>query len=358
MQNGNPKATKVFVGLSGGVDSAVSAALLRQQGYQVTGVFMKNWSGDNYGLQEDCPWEEDQKNAQAVADHLGIAFRSFNFEKQYREKVLDYFFTEYEAGRTPNPDVMCNKEIKFRLFLDKAIQEGADMIATGHYAQVQENNGVYSMWRGVDHNKDQTYFLYTLGQEQLQKTLFPIGHLHKPEVRKLAHEFKLPNANRPDSQGICFIGDIDVQEYLRKNISTQPGDIVDIDTKAVVGKHDGVYFYTNGQRQGLGIGGQAVPYFVVGKDAHKNILYVGHGHDHPELNKTKVKLENLHIIEAHLPADAQLTASSRYRQPPQPGVIDQEKLLFEYNRPQRALTPGQSLVLYAGERCLGGGNIS
>src|SRR5690606_35373522 len=221
MQNvGNGK--KVFVGLSGGVDSAVSAALLKDQGFEVTGVYMKNWSGDDYGIQADCPWEEDQKDAQAICDHLGIQFRSFNFEKEYRDKVVEYFFSEYEKGRTPNPDVMCNKEVKFKLFLDKALKEGAGFIATGHYARKlvpdSNNNEPEKLLKGLDKNKDQTYFLYNLTQEQLRKTLFPIGHLTKPEVRKLAREYMLPNAEKPDSQGICFIGEINVLKFLMSRI--------------------------------------------------------------------------------------------------------------------------------------------
>lgn len=353
----NSTQTKVFVALSGGVDSAVSAALLKKQGYHVTGVFMKNWSGDNYGIQINCPWEEDQNMAEAVCKHLDIPFRSFNFEKQYREKVLDYFFSEYRKGRTPNPDVMCNREIKFDLFLRRVKEKGADMIATGHYAQIERSGELLQLLKGKDPNKDQTYFLYTLNQEQLSNTLFPIGHLMKGEVRKLAHEFKLPNASRPDSQGICFIGEIDVQDFLRKHISTKPGNIVDIDSRQVVGSHDGVYFYTIGQREGLGIGGQSVPYFVVGKDVGRNELYVAHGQDHVALNKKEVKLESLHWIARKIPGDMNFTASSRYRQAPQFGKLYAKNLLFTFDKPQRAITPGQSLVLYCGDECVGGGVI-
>ena len=364
---------KVFVGLSGGVDSAVSAALLKEQGYEVVGIFMKNWSGDDYGIQAECPWEEDQKAAEAVAKHLGIEFRSFNFEKEYRDKVVEYFFAEYQKGRTPNPDVMCNKEIKFKLFLEKAMAMGADFIATGHYARkieviskienIDENETEYKMLKGVDNNKDQTYFLYNLTYEQLSKSLFPVGEFEKPKVRELARKFKLPNAERPDSQGICFIGEINVLKFLMSRIPEKDGDIVDIDSGKVVGQHKGVYFYTLGQREGLRIGGQQIPYFVVSKDIEKNIVFVGHGTDHPKMYKHEVQLENIHFInpqteERLRQSKEQLTASIRYRQKPQPGVLDIENKKFVFDQPQRAVTSGQSLVLYSGEECLGGGVIA
>jgi tRNA-specific 2-thiouridylase len=343
----------IHVALSGGVDSAVSAALLKKEGHNIVGVFMKNWSGDDYGIQADCPWEEDQKMAEAVAKHLEIPFKSYNFEKEYRDRVVKYFFDEYARGRTPNPDVMCNREIKFDLFLQRSLEEGADMIATGHYAQLTDGK----LFKSKDEKKDQTYFLNALTKDQLDKTLFPIGHLTKKEVRKLAFDFKLPNANRKDSQGICFIGEIDVQEFLRKHISTKPGDTVDVDSNEVVGNHDGVYYYTIGQREGLGIGGQAIPYFVVDKDAERNILYVAHGHAHPALNKKVVQLENLHLIDPDTELPEKLSASVRYRQAPQVGQLDVEGLTFTFDEPQRAISPGQSLVLYSGDECLGGGVI-
>lgn len=358
---------KVFVGLSGGVDSAVSAALLKDQGYEVVGIFMKNWSGDDYGIQAECPWEEDQKSAEAVAKHLGIEFRSFNFEKQYREKVVEYFFAEYQKGRTPNPDVMCNKEIKFKLFLEKAMEMGADLIATGHYARKVEETieakSEFKMLKGVDNNKDQTYFLYNLTYEQLSKSLFPIGEFEKPMVRELARKYKLPNAERPDSQGICFIGEINVLKFLMSRIPEKDGDIVDIDSNKVVGKHKGVYFYTLGQREGLGIGGQQIPYFVVDKDIEKNIVFVGHGTDHPKMYKQVVELENIHFINPNTlnkltTQDVKLTASIRYRQKPQSGTLDMENKKFIFEQPQRAVTSGQSLVLYCEDECLGGGVIA
>lgn len=367
---------KVFVGLSGGVDSAVSAALLKEQGYDVTGVYMKNWSGDDYGIQADCPWEQDQKDAQSICDHLEIEFRSFNFEKEYRDRVVEYFFSEYEKGRTPNPDVMCNKEVKFKLFLEKALEEGSDYIATGHYARtspdfsnakppspIRRGEGEVKLLKGIDTNKDQTYFLYNLTQDQLSHTLFPVGEFEKPKVRELARKFKLPNAEKPDSQGICFIGEINVLKFLMSRIPEKKGDIQDIDTKKVVGEHKGVYFYTVGQREGLGIGGLKEPYFVVDKDMENNIVYVGQGANHPSLYKKEVELENIHWINS---IKDELTlnnieASIRYRHKPQPGqlIINNEKLTIKYifDEPQRAVTSGQSLVIYRDDECLGGGVI-
>jgi len=354
----------VFVGLSGGVDSAVSSCLLKEQGYNVVGVFMKNWSGDDYGLQAECPWEEDQKDAEAVCKQIGIEFRSLNFEKEYRDKVVEYFFNEYSKGRTPNPDVMCNKEIKFKLFLEKAKCLGADLIATGHYAiRMNDEFGNPHMLKGMDANKDQTYFLYNLTKEQLSKTLFPIGDLQKPEVRKLAERFNLPNAKKPDSQGICFIGEINVLKFLMKRIPEKEGDIIDIDTQKKVGTHKGVYFSTIGQRGGLGVGGQEVPYYVVQKDLEKNIIYVGHGHNHSAMLKTEIEMENLHLInidlETDLLNDASLRASIRYRHKPETGKLihKENKYFFVFDKPQRAASSGQSLVIYRDTECLGGGII-
>ncbi|RMD77195.1 tRNA 2-thiouridine(34) synthase MnmA [Candidatus Dojkabacteria bacterium] len=356
---------KVFLALSGGVDSAVSAVLLKQEGYEVVGVFMKNWSGDDYGIQKDCPWEKDQRDAEEVCKTIGIGFMSVNFEKEYREKVISYFFEEYRKGRTPNPDVMCNKEIKFKLFFKKSLELGFDYIATGHYARKKFEVTEHKLLKGLDKNKDQSYFLYNINQEILSRTLFPIGELQKTEVRTLAQKFNLPNAYKPDSQGICFIGEINVLKFLMSKLPIKPGDIVDIDTMKKVGEHKGSYFYTIGQREGLGIGGQKVPYFVVAKDQEKNIIYVGHGQNHPALMKTIVKLESIHFVSEKYKkffennGFLKCEASTRYRQLPSPGTLltENHQILFKFETPQRATAPGQSLVIYLSDECLGGGII-
>ncbi len=353
--NSNTKKT-VFVAMSGGVDSSVSAALLKEQGYDLVGVYMKNWSGEDYGIQFECPWEEEQKMVENVCKKLDIPFRTFNFEKEYRAKVVEYFFREYEAGRTPNPDVMCNKEIKFGIYLNKAKELGADLIATGHYARVEEKDGKFHLLKGKDQNKDQTYFLNEVTQEQLSKTLFPIGHLEKPEVRELAKKFGLPNAEKKDSQGICFIGDIDVREFLRTRLKKKKGEIIDIDSKKAVGEHEGAAFYTIGQREGLNIGGAAEPYFVAGKDIEKNEVYVAMGKQNPALFKQKIVISNLNWINE--PTE-EVEVSIRYRQKPVPAKIKlhKDKATIEFYAPVRAITEGQSAVVYSGDECFGGGII-
>jgi len=345
--------------MSGGVDSSVAAALLKKAGYDLTGVYMKNWSGDDYGLQSDCPWQDEQYDVERVCKILEIPFRSINLEKEYREKVVEYFFREYQAGRTPNPDVMCNKEIKFGIFLQKAMATGAEKIATGHYASVEFNSETneFQLFKGIDTNKDQSYFLNELGQDELAQTLFPLGKYTKPEVRTLASEFKLPTAYKPDSQGICFIGKIRVADFLRARIEPHKGEIRDIATDKIVGNHDGIEFFTIGQREGLGIGGSALPYFVCKKDRIKNILYVAPGTDHPALFARKVKFIDLHQINQEDISKLNLTAAIRYRQKPAAGKIDLAKQTFTFNEPQRAISAGQSIVFYDGERCLGGGII-
>ncbi len=340
---GNISKTKVIVALSGGVDSAVSACLLSEEGYDVEGVFMKNWSGDEFGVDSDCPWEQDQKDAEAVCEKLGIPFRSVNFEKEYREKVVNYFFEEYQKGRTPNPDVMCNKEIKFKIFLDKASELGADYIATGHYARTTKEGDSSLLLKGEDKNKD--------------KSLFPIGHLEKSQVRDIAKKYDLPIANKKDSQGICFIGKIDVQKFLRSRIKKKKGEIVDIDLNKVVGEHEGIMFYTVGQREGIGIGGTKEPYYVVDKDIEKNILYVAQGRDNLHLFKSEVRFEDIHFVSSCPYHKTKLEASLRYRHIPQKGELDIKNNRFVFEEPQRAPTSGQSIVFYDGNICVGGAII-
>ncbi|HLD03475.1 MAG TPA: tRNA 2-thiouridine(34) synthase MnmA, partial [Candidatus Dojkabacteria bacterium] len=345
----NPAQVHVFVAMSGGVDSSVATALLKEQGYQVTGVYMKNWSGDSFGIQTDCPWEQDQKDVETVCKILDIPFRSFNFEQEYHEKVIKYFLDEIAAGRTPNPDIMCNKEIKFSLFLDKARSLGADFIATGHYARVKYNkkSQEYELLKGKDFNKDQSYFLHILNQEQLGRTLFPLGDLRKTEVRRLAEKFKLPVAQKPDSQGICFIGEINVSQFLRANFPVKTGLIIDVDTGKEVGIHDGVAFYTIGQREGLKIGGAGLPYYSAGKDKLRNILFAAKGVNNPALFKKEVVYSKLHIISGNLTKNVekpeQLNAMIRYRQEAAPGKLMIKDRKFVFAKPQRAVAEGQSI---------------
>jgi tRNA-specific 2-thiouridylase len=355
-QNKNKKDIQVFAALSGGVDSALAAYLLKKQGYQVTGVFMKNWSGKDFGIQDECPWKKDQKDAQAVCTKLDIPFKTYNFEKEYRQDVVEYFFEEYRAGRTPNPDIMCNQKIKFGRFLDRALSQGADMIATGHYANKSQDN--YLM-RAKDQNKDQTYFLYRLTKDQIAHSLFPLGNFTKPQVRQIAAKQDLPTAAKKDSQGICFIGKIDVEEFLQTQIDPQKGDIIDIDTQKKVGEHNGVYFYTHGQRQGLAIGGASKPYFVADKDIEKNILFAAMGKDNPALYQQKFSLKDLHWTDKkpeEFGDDNKFQGMVRYRQTPQDcRYIGDGKVLFD--KPVWKPAPGQSLILIRDEKILGGGII-
>ncbi|MEI6887437.1 MAG: tRNA 2-thiouridine(34) synthase MnmA [bacterium] len=359
----NKNTKTVFVGMSGGVDSSVSALLLKQQGYNVVGVYMKNWSGDTYGIQTDCPWVKDMEDCENVCKQIGIPFRSFNFEKEYRGKVVDYFFNEYKKGRTPNPDVMCNKEIKFELFLKKSLEEGADYIATGHYAQIDKDNitGEYKLLKGKDNNKDQSYFLCTLNQYQLSKTLFPIGHLVKPEVRKIAKDNNLIVAEKKDSQGICFIGKIDINEFLKTQIQTKEGNVVNEDSNKVIGKHQGVYFYTIGQREGINIGGTKKPLFVSKKDFNNNILYVVEGTDNPKLFQSSFELESITFTDGkthNLPIKT--AVAIRYRQKPLECEIrnDGNRIKVIMNNPIRAISSGQIAVFYDNEELIAWGIIS
>lgn len=354
----SPKETRVIIGMSGGVDSSVAAWLLKQQGYDVIGIFMKNWDDtDESGF---CTATEDFNDVVTVCNQIGIPYYSVNFEKQYWDKVFTYFLDEYKAGRTPNPDVMCNKEIKFKAFLDHALALGADFLATGHYAQVEELDGQVRLLRGADNNKDQTYFLNQLSQDQLAMAMFPIGHLPKKEVRKIAQEAGLATAKKKDSTGICFIGERDFREFLRNYLPAQPGQMRTISGE-VKGEHEGLMYYTLGQRHGLGIGGAGEPWFVVGKDLQRNILYVEQGFENEHLYTDRLEGSELNWING-VPTQQTFTCTAkfRYRQPDQGVTVhlregNQCEVIFD--QPQRAVTPGQSVVFYQGEECLGGGTI-
>ncbi|QZT35477.1 tRNA 2-thiouridine(34) synthase MnmA [Caldalkalibacillus thermarum TA2.A1] len=354
-----PEETRVVVGMSGGVDSSVTALLLKEQGFDVIGVFMKNWDDtDENGV---CTATEDYHDVVAVCHQLGIPFYSVNFEREYWDRVFTYFLDEYKAGRTPNPDVMCNKEIKFQAFLDHALSLGADFVATGHYAKVDLKDGYHRLLRGKDPGKDQTYFLNQLNQAQLSKVLFPIGHLHKQQVRQIAEEAGLPNAKKKDSTGICFIGERNFKAFLSNYLPAQPGEIRQKSTGELKGKHDGLMYYTIGQRQGLGIGGPGGPWFVVDKDLGRNILYVEAGEDNPYLYFEGLEASQLNWIKGNPPGQRfTCTAKFRYRQPDKPctvEVLDGGRCRVMFDEPQRAITPGQAVVFYHGEECLGGAII-
>ncbi|HET7578004.1 MAG TPA: tRNA 2-thiouridine(34) synthase MnmA [Bacillales bacterium] len=353
-----PEDTRVVVGMSGGVDSSVAALLLKKQGYDVIGMFMKNWDDtDENGV---CTATEDYDDVIRVANQIGIPYYAVNFEKEYWDKVFTYFLDEYKAGRTPNPDVMCNKEIKFKAFLEHALTLGADYVATGHYARVTHRDGHYRMLRGVDDNKDQTYFLNQLTEEQLSRVMFPLGELPKPEVRKIAREAGLATADKKDSTGICFIGERDFKTFLSQYLPAQPGEMQTFEGE-VKGRHDGLMYYTLGQRQGLGIGGPGGPWFVAGKNLEKNILYVVPGYHHPRLYSDGLTAVDVNWI-GELPSEEPFTCTAkfRYRQtdnkvtvhPKADGSVD-----VRFDEPERAITPGQSVVFYNGEECLGGGTI-
>ena len=360
-QTKTPSQTRVIVGMSGGVDSSVSAALLLEQGYQVEGLFMKNWDEDD-GT-EYCTAREDLADAQAVSDRLGIKLHTANFAAEYWDNVFEHFLEEYKAGRTPNPDILCNREIKFKAFLDYALMLGADLIATGHYTRRAERHGQTLLLRGLDANKDQSYFLHAVGGEQIARTLFPVGELEKPEVRRIAEKYQLATARKKDSTGICFIGERRFTDFLKQYLPAQPGEIETTDGQ-VIGRHHGLMYHTIGQRQGLGIGGlqgaSDDPWYVLRKDLERNVLVVGQGNDHPWLFSSALACSNIYWVN---PLDVteplRLTAKVRYRQPDQACTLERttDGYLIRFDEPQRAVTPGQSVVLYQDDVCLGGGVI-
>ncbi|MEQ1545902.1 tRNA 2-thiouridine(34) synthase MnmA [Methyloglobulus sp.] len=353
----------IVVGMSGGVDSSITALLLLEQGHQVTGLFMKNWEEDD-GT-EYCTAMQDLADAQQVCDKLGIELKTVNFASEYWDDVFEVFLSEFKTGRTPNPDILCNKYVKFKAFLDYAIQDlGADYIATGHYARVSEKDGEYYLLKGLDPDKEQSYFLYTLKQHELAHTLFPIGHLHKQEIRKLAQQAGFDNCRKKDSTGICFIGERKFKEFLQRYLPTQPGEMRSPEGQ-VIGKHQGLMYYTLGQRQGLGIGGVKdapyEPWYVLDKDLSNNILIVGQGHDHPLMLHNTLEASRLDWCNNKpLTQAIECAAKTRYRQQDQSCRVEplgEDRCKVSFDEPQRAITPGQSVVFYQGEICLGGGII-
>jgi tRNA-uridine 2-sulfurtransferase len=353
---------RVIVGMSGGVDSSVAAWLLKEQGYDVIGLFMKNWDDtDEWG---NCTATQDFEDVRRVCAQIDIPYYAVNFEKEYEAKVFQHFLNEYRQGRTPNPDVLCNQEIKFGQFLQKAKQLGADHIATGHYAQIIHKEGHRYLARGADPNKDQTYFLYAVDKSRLMQAMFPIGHLNKAQVRQIAQQVGLVTAEKKDSTGICFIGKKDFRQFLSQYLPTQPGEIRTL-AGEYKGTHDGLMYYTLGQRQGLGIGGSSEnsqPWFVVQKDLQHNILYVAQGHDHEALYSNGLFATDLNWLGDRIPtASFACTAKFRYRQKDQAVLVHPQAgktCRVEFERAQRAVTPGQSAVFYDGEICLGGGIIA
>ncbi len=362
---------RVVIGMSGGVDSSVSAWLLKEQGYEVIGLFMKNWEDDDDS--EYCSTRQDWIDAASVADVVGVDIEAVNFAAEYKDRVFAEFLREYQAGRTPNPDVLCNAEIKFKAFLDHAMLLGADMIATGHYARVREvtsgpNAGQTQLLKAVDASKDQSYFLHRLNQAQLAKTLFPLGEIRKTEVRKIAEQLKLPNAAKKDSTGICFIGERPFRDFLNRYLSYQPGPMKTPDG-VIVGEHVGLSFYTLGQRKGIGLGGMKThkntdgnsdPWYVARKDVAANTLYIVQGHDHPWLLSSKLNAGQMSWVAGTAPDVEQLSAKTRYRQADVACTqhTGSDSFSLNFSTPQWAVTPGQSAVLYDGDVCLGGGIIN
>ncbi len=387
---------RVVVGLSGGVDSSVSAYLLQEQGYEVIGVFMRNWHDDTVTLNNECPWVEDSTDAQLVAEKLGIPFQTIDFSEVYKERIVDYMFSEYEHGRTPNPDVLCNREIKYDIFLDTAMKLGADYVATGHYCRKEEvekdGQSIYRLLAGADPNKDQSYFLCQLTQEQLSKALFPIGHLQKPEVRDIARKIGLATAEKKDSQGLCFIGKVKLPDFLQQQLKPKEGTIVEVDPASkvfiredvsdleamalpynlvdaeykAVGQHQGAHFFTVGQRKGLQVGGTPEPLFVIGTDVKSNTIYTGQGKNHPGLYRTALRIENadIHWLREDLRLSEGETMDVdvriRYRQPLQKARLIRKSsgLYISFEEAQSAITPGQFAAWYKGDELLGSGVIA
>ncbi|MGM8364672.1 tRNA 2-thiouridine(34) synthase MnmA [Virgibacillus sp. W0181] len=352
------KNIRVVVGMSGGVDSSVAALLLKEQGYEVIGIFMKNWDDtDENGV---CTATEDYEDVIRVCNQLDIPYYSVNFEKQYWDHVFTYFLDEYKAGRTPNPDIICNKEIKFKAFLNHAITLGADYVATGHYAQVSNEDGHYKMLRGMDSNKDQTYFLSQLTEDVLERVMFPLGHLPKSKVREIAKDHGLATATKKDSTGICFIGERNFKEFLSNYLPAQPGNMKTL-TGEIKGKHDGLMYYTIGQRQGLGIGGPGDPWFVVGKNVKENVLYVEQGYDNENLYSEGLIASGVNWINPDTIQETfTCTAKFRYRQQDCDVTVTRtvnDRVSVQFAERQRAVTPGQAVVFYDGDICLGGGTI-
>lgn len=352
---------RVIVGMSGGVDSSVTALLLHQQGHDVSGIFMKNW--EDYP-DRPCPAAQDAIDALNVCEQIGIPMDAVNFSREYWDKVFDYFLTEHQRGRTPNPDILCNKEIKFKVFLDYALAQGAACIATGHYARIEQQDGLYRLLKARDNHKDQTYFLYTLGQAQLAKSLFPLGDYVKPDVRKIAAQAGFLNSGKKDSMGICFIGEKNVKKFLGRYLASEPGPMCSVEGEQV-GTHDGLMFYTIGQRHGLGIGGRrnsaGEPWYVIRKNRDNNTLVVAQGSHHPELFSSWLRASDLHWTSGTAPSlPFRCAAKTRYRQADAGCIIesiDQGKCTVVFDKPQWAVTAGQSVVFYADNECLGGGII-
>ncbi len=361
---------KVAVGLSGGVDSSVAALLLKQKGYDLIAMFMRNWYDTTGTLHGDCAWEEDLDLAKMVARKLDIPFHFTDLSTEYRKRVVDYMFNEYGKGRTPNPDVLCNREIKFDAFLEKALELGAQKVATGHYCRTEmTQDGEYKLLQGIDSNKDQSYFLCQLNQQQLSRALFPLGELWKPQVRGLAQEAGLPTADRKDSQGICFVGKVDLPVFLQQKLKPREGDVVELfrdGTRKPIGKHNGAHFYTIGQRKGLNIGGHVHPLFVLSTDVKTNTVYVGEGQDHPGLYHSYLHIEeqDIHWIRPGLQLKKGETRPFRirirYRQPLQDGIVERYEngLGISFSEPQRGITPGQFAAWYLGEELAGSGVIA